>query len=66
MAGNVGRARRVAVAGIADSSAAQTTRVLDALSSLEHGPWWPTLDELLDRVRRFHAGGLAEPQLAKT
>jgi hypothetical protein len=60
------RPRRVAVAGIADSSAAQTTRVLDALSSLEHGPWWPPLDELLDRVRRFYAGGLAETQLATT
>lgn len=59
------RPRRVAVAGIADSSAAQTTRVLDTLSSLEHGPWWPPLDELLDTVRHFYAGGLAETQLAK-
>jgi hypothetical protein len=58
--------RRVAVAGMADSSAAQTTRVLDALGSLQHGPWWPPLDELLDKVRRFYAGGLAETQLATT
>ncbi len=60
------RPRRVAVAGIADSPAAQTSRVLDTLSSLGHGPWWPPLDELLDTVRGFYAGGLAETQLART
>jgi hypothetical protein len=36
--------------------------VLDALRSLEHGPWWPPLDELIDVARRFYAGGLAETQ----
>ena len=58
------RPRRVAVAGIADSPAAQAARVLDALRSLAHGPWWPPLDEVIDAARRFYAGGLAETQLA--
>ena len=39
-------------------------RVLDTLRSLEHGPWWPPLDELIDAARRFYAGGLAETQPA--
>ena len=56
------RPRRVAVVGSADSLAAQATRVLDTLSSLEYGPWWPPLDELLDAARNFYAGGLAETQ----
>jgi hypothetical protein len=55
------RPRRVAVAGVADSPE-QAQRVLDALKVLEHGPWWPPLDELLDSVRQFYAGGLAETQ----
>jgi len=55
------RPRRVAVAGGADG-ADQAERVLDALKVLEHGPWWPPLDELLDSVRQFYAGGLAESQ----
>jgi hypothetical protein len=58
------RPRRVAVVGSADSLAAQTARVLDTLSSLEYGPWWPPLDELLDTARHFYAGGLAETQPA--
>jgi hypothetical protein len=56
------RPRRVAVVGSADSLAAQAARVLDTLSSLEYGPWWPPLDELLDTARHFYAGGLAETQ----
>jgi hypothetical protein len=55
------RPRRVAVAGIADGPG-QAGRLLDALRSLEHGPWWPPLDELIDAARRFYAGGLAETQ----
>ncbi len=55
------RPRRVAVAGIAGSPG-WGTRVLDTLRSLEHGPWWPPLDELIDAARRFYAGGLAETQ----
>jgi len=57
------RPRRVAVAGI-DGGSGQAARVLDALRSLEHGPWWPPLDELIDAARRFYAGGLAETQPA--
>jgi hypothetical protein len=56
------RPRRVAVVGSADSLTAQATRVLDTLSSLEYGRWWPPLDELLDTARHFYAGGLAETQ----
>ncbi len=51
------RPHRVAVAGVTGSPA-QAVLVLDALRSLEHGPWWPPLDELLDAARRFYAGGL--------
>jgi hypothetical protein len=40
----------------------QGARLLDTLRSLEHGPWWPPLDELLAAARRFYAGGLAETQ----
>jgi hypothetical protein len=57
------RPRRVAVAGIAGSPA-QTAGLLDAFRSLEHGPWWPPLDELIDGARRFYAGGLTETQPA--
>jgi hypothetical protein len=57
------RPRRVAVAGLADSPA-QASRLLDTLRSLDHGPWWPPLDKLLDAARRFYAGGLAETQPA--
>jgi hypothetical protein len=57
------RPRRVAVAAIGDGPA-QASRLLDTLRSLEHGPWWPPLDELVDAARRFYAGGLAETQQA--
>jgi hypothetical protein len=57
------RPRRVVVAGIAGRPG-HTARVLDALRSLEHGPWWPPLDELIDAARQFYAGGLAETQPA--
>jgi hypothetical protein len=55
------RPRRVAVGATADA-AAQASAVLDALRSLQHGPWWPPLDEMLDAARHFYAGGLAETQ----
>jgi hypothetical protein len=58
------RPRRVAVVGTGDSLAAQAARVLDTLSSLEYGPWWPPLGDLLDTARHFYAGGLAETQPA--
>jgi hypothetical protein len=57
------RPRRVAVAGVADRPG-QAASLLDTLRSLEHGPWWPPLDELIDTARRFYAGGLAETQPA--
>jgi hypothetical protein len=62
------RPRRVAVTGTLDRAAdpaaapAMTTSLLDTLRSLQHGPWWPPLDELIDAARHFHAGGLAEMQ----
>jgi hypothetical protein len=55
------RPRRVAVAGIARRPG-QAAGLLDTLRSLEHGPWWPPLDELIGAARRFYAGGLAETQ----
>ena len=58
------RPRRVAVAG-AVGATARAAQIADALRSLEHGPWWPPLDELLDAARRFYPGGLAETQLAQ-
>jgi hypothetical protein len=56
------RPRRVAVAGLADRPAAQAAWLLDTLRSLEHGPWWPPLGELIDAARQFYAGALAEAQ----
>jgi hypothetical protein len=53
------RPRRVAVAGQAGLPG-QAGLVLDALRSLDHGPWWPPLDELVAAARSFYAGGLAE------
>lgn len=57
------RQRRVAVAG-AGSGPGQAARVLDALRSLPHGPWWPPLDELIEVARHFYVGGLTETQQA--
>jgi len=57
------RQRRVAVA-VAGRGDEQATRVRAALRSLEHGPWWPPLDELIEVARRFYAGGLTETQTA--
>lgn len=59
------RPRRVAVAAV-DNSGARPASLLEALRSLEHGPWWPPLDELLDVARGFYAGGLAETQQLAT
>jgi hypothetical protein len=49
------RPRRVAVAAVAEPSA-QPAQIIRALRELEHGPWWPPLDELLDAARRFYPG----------
>jgi hypothetical protein len=55
------RPHRVAVGAIADSPAEESA-LLDSLRSLEHGPWWPPLDELLEAARHFYAGGLTGTQ----
>jgi hypothetical protein len=52
------RPRRVAIAGTADSPD-QAAGLLGTLRSLDHGPWWPPLDDLLDAARRFFADDLA-------
>jgi hypothetical protein len=57
------RPRRVVLVAGGDSPAARGSALLDTLRSLEHGPWWPPLDELVDAARRFYAGGLTETQL---
>jgi hypothetical protein len=57
------RSRRVAIAG-AFGAPAQAGQIVAALRSLEHGPWWPPLDEVLDAARRFYPGRLAEAQIA--
>ncbi len=48
----------------AGNGGGQAASLLDTLRSLEHGPWWPPLDELIDTARRFYAGGLTETQPA--
>ena len=53
------RPRRVAVAAIT-AAPAQPAQVINALRALEHGPWWPPLDELLDAARGFYPGGLTD------
>jgi len=40
--------------------AEQAAAVLTALGSLRHGPWWPTLDDLLSTARTFYPGQLPE------
>jgi hypothetical protein len=55
------RPRRVAMAGIAGNEH-ETAGLVESLRSLEHGPWWPPLDELLTAARDFYAGGLTETQ----
>lgn len=61
------RPRRVAVAGIGAPDVADSpvraARIIETLRSLEHGPWWPPLDDLLDATRNFYAGGLAGTEL---
>jgi len=57
------RPRRVAVAALTDTPA-QPGQVINVLRSLEHGPWWPPLDELLDAARRFYPGALADTSSA--
>jgi hypothetical protein len=44
--------------------AEQAAAVLTTLGSLRHGPWWPTLDDLLNTARAFYPGQLPESSLA--
>ena len=57
------RPNRVAVAAGA-SPAAQADALLSELGSLRHGPWWPSLDEVLRVARGFYPGSLAESPTA--
>jgi hypothetical protein len=59
------RPRRVGavVTAAGDEAAENTERVLQALRTLRHGPWWPPLDELLGQARHFFAGSLGESAL---
>jgi hypothetical protein len=63
------RPRRIAVAGVGAAGAADSSvlaaRIIETLRSLEHGPWWPPLNDLLDATRTFYAGGLAETALTR-
>jgi hypothetical protein len=54
------RPRRVEAVVSADDDAESAGRVLAALRSLPHGPWWPPLDELIDSARHFFPGRLTE------
>ena len=57
------RPHRVAVVA-ATEPAQQAAGVLHALGSLRHGPWWPGLDEVIDRARTFYPDSLAEGNTA--
>jgi hypothetical protein len=57
------RPRRVAVSPVTQGPV-EPAQIIRTLRSLEHGPWWPPLDELLDAVRRFFPGALAETDSA--
>jgi hypothetical protein len=53
-----GRVKAVVSAAADGGSAENTERVLQALRTLRHGPWWPPLGELADSARHFFAGSL--------
>ena len=57
------RPNRVSVAAGA-SPEAQADALLSELGSLRHGPWWPSLDEVLRTARGFYPGSLAESTAA--
>ena len=57
------RPHRVAVAAVSQPPV-QPAEIIRVLRSLEHGPWWPPLDELLDAARRFFPGALTAAGLA--
>jgi hypothetical protein len=53
------RPNRVSVAAGA-SAEAQANALLSELGALRHGPWWPSLDEVLRTARGFYPGSLEE------
>jgi hypothetical protein len=55
------RPHRVAAVA-ATEPAEQTAAVLTALSSLPHGRWWPSLEEIIASARTFYPGSLAESE----
>ncbi|MGN6792846.1 MAG: hypothetical protein ACTHJW_10735 [Streptosporangiaceae bacterium] len=57
------RPRRIAVAPFTETPA-EPAQIMRALRELEHGPWWPPLDELLDAARRFYPGAITDAQSA--
>lgn len=59
------RPHRVAVVATAEP-AEQAAGVLTALSSLRHGRWWPSLEEILRTVRGFYPNALAESESGLT
>ena len=57
------RPNRVSVAA-GTSPSARADALLSELGSLRHGPWWPSLDEVLQTARGFYPGSLAESPAA--
>jgi hypothetical protein len=57
------RPNRVAVAAAAEP-AEQAAAVLGELGALRHGPWWPSLEEIIRTARQFYPGALAESPAA--
>lgn len=57
------RPNRVAVAA-GTTPAAQADALLSELGSLRHGPWWPSLEEVVATARGFYPGSLAESAAA--
>ena len=61
------RPHRIAFVAAAEP-AQQAAGVLHALGSLQHGPWWPGLDEVIETARGFYPDSLAEgmpPQIVE-
>jgi hypothetical protein len=57
------RPNRVAVAAGAEPGA-QAAALLNELGTLRHGPWWPSLDEIVRAARAFYPGALTESRSA--
>jgi hypothetical protein len=53
------RPHRVSVAA-GSEPAAQAAALLGELGTLRHGPWWPSLEEIVRSARGFYPGALAE------